>query len=88
MRPQKLRTLCRQRANIIAAKADASRKMQKYLKFLNFRLDVVVKDITGQTGIAIIDAITKGEHDPFTLAKNRHYNCRKSEEEIAKALHD
>jgi len=60
---EKLRTLCRQRANIIAAKADASRKMQKYLKFLNFRLDIVVKDITGQTGLAIIDAITNGEHD-------------------------
>lgn len=84
---EKLRTLCRQRANIIAAKADASRKMQKYLKFLNFRLDIVVKDITGQTGIAIIDAITKGEHDPIKLAKKRHYNCKKSEEEIAKALH-
>jgi len=84
---EKLRTLCRQRGNIIAAKADASRKMQKYLKFLNYRLDVVVKDITGQTGIAIIDAITKGEHDPYKLAKHRHYNCRKSEEEIAKALH-
>jgi len=84
---EKLRTLCRQRGNIIAAKADASRKMQKFLKFLNYRLDVVVKDITGQTGIAIIDAITKGEHNPFKLAKHRHYNCRKSEKEIAKALH-
>jgi len=84
---EKLRTLCRQRSNIIAAKADASRKMQKYLKFLNYRLDVVVKDITGQTGIAIIEAITKGEHDPNKLATYRHFNCRKSKEEIAKALH-
>ena len=83
---EELRTLCRQRSNIIANKADASRKMQKFLKFLNFRLDVVVNDITGQTGIAIIEAITKGEVDPKKLATKRHYNCRKSEEEIAKAL--
>jgi hypothetical protein len=83
---EELRTYCRQRSNIIADKANASLKMQKFLKFLNFRLDVVVNDITGQTGIAIIEAITKGELDPKTLASNRHYNCRKSEEEIAKAL--
>ena len=83
---EELRTFCRQRSTIIASKANTSRKMQKFLKFLNFRLDVVVNDITGQTGISIIEAITKGELDPKKLASKRHYNCRKSEEEIAKAL--
>ena len=61
--------------------------MQKYLKFLNFRLDVVVKDVCGLTGLKIIDEICKGNLDPKELAKNRHYNCKKSEKEIAKALH-
>jgi hypothetical protein len=61
--------------------------MQKYLKFLNFRLDVVVKDVCGLTGLKIIEDICKGNLDPKELAKHRHYNCRKSEEEIAKALH-
>ena len=60
--------------------------MQKYLKFLNFRLDVVVKDVCGLTGLKIIEDICKGNLDPLELAKHRHYNCRKSEEEIAKAL--
>ena len=60
--------------------------MQKYLKWLNFRLDVVVRDVTGLTGIKIIDAICCGDLNPESLAKHRHYNCRKSEEEIAKAL--
>ncbi|WP_262900168.1 hypothetical protein [Hydrotalea lipotrueae] len=32
--------------------------MQKYLRLLNLRLDAVVNDITG---LAIIDAICKGE---------------------------
>jgi hypothetical protein len=32
---------------------------QKYLRLLNLRLDVVVKDVT--TGLSIIDAICKGE---------------------------
>ena len=81
-----LRTYCRQRANWIDAASSTSRKMQKYLKFLNFRLDVVVKDVCGLTGLKIIEDICKGNLDPLELAKHRHYNCRKSEEEIAKAL--
>jgi transposase len=82
-----LRTYCRQRINLIRLASGASRKMQKFLKFLNFRLDVVVKDICGLTGLKIIEDICKGNLDPYTLARHRHYNCRKSEDEIAKALH-
>lgn len=82
-----LRTYCRHRTNMITQKADTSHKMQKYLKLLNFRLDVVVRDITGLTGIKIIADICSGNLDPLSLAKHRHYNCRKSEKEIAKALH-
>ena len=83
---EKLRTLCRHRAKMIAQKADTSHKMQKFLKWLNFRLDVVVRDVTGMTGIKIIEAICNGELNPKVLASHRHYNCRKSEKEIAKAL--
>ena len=81
-----LRTYCRQRENLITLAAEATHKMQKYLKLLNFRLDVVVRDVCGLTGMAIIKGICEGNLDPASLAKNRHYNCRKSEEEIAKAL--
>ncbi len=84
---EKLRTYCRQRTNMINLSATSSRKMQKYLKFLNFRLDVVVKDVCGLTGLKIIDDICNGNLDPFSLAEHRHYNCRKSKDEIAKALH-
>jgi len=83
---EKLRTYCRQRSNLIELASGASRKMQKYLKFLNFRLDVVVKDICGLTGLTIIEDICKGNLDPNSLAEHRHYNCRKPKEEIAKAL--
>ena len=81
-----LRTYCRQRTNWLQLAAEASNKMQKYLKLLNMRLDVVVKDVCGLTGLKIIEDICKGNLDPKTLAKHRHFNCRKSEEEIAKAL--
>jgi len=82
-----LRTYCRQRSSMIEHSATASRKMQKYLKLLNFRLDVVVKDVCGLTGLKIIEDICKGNLDPYSLAEHRHYNCKKPKEEIAKALH-
>ena len=83
---EQLRTYCRQRTNWIDLAAEASHKMQKYLRLLNFRLDVVVKDICGLTGLAIIADICKGNLDPEKLSQHRHGNCRKSQEEIAKAL--
>ncbi len=82
-----LRTYCRQRTNWVELAASASRKMQKFLKFLNFRLDVVVNDVCGLTGLKIIEDICKGNLDPYSLADHRHYNCKKPKEEIAKALH-
>jgi transposase len=83
---EQLRTYCRQRALLLDSAASASKKMQKYLRLLNLRLDVVVNDICGLTGLSIINAICNGEKDPVILASLRHYNCRNSETEIAKAL--
>jgi len=84
---EQLRTFCRQRGNWIDLSASATHKMQKYLKLLNFRLDVVVKDVCGLTGLKIIEDICKGNLDPQSLAEHRHYNCRRPKEEIARALH-
>jgi hypothetical protein len=83
---EQLRTYCRQRTNWLNMAAECSSKMQKYLKLLNFRLDVVVKDVCGLTGLAIIEDICKGNLDPIQLSEHRHYNCKRSKEEIAKAL--
>jgi hypothetical protein len=60
--------------------------MQKYLRLMNLRLDVVVNDIVGLTGKKIITSFIEGEKSGKELAKNRHFNCRKPEKEIAKAL--
>jgi transposase len=83
---EQLRTFCRHRANLIHSAASTSKKMQKYLQLLNLRLEVVVKDICGLTGLSIIRAVCNGETIPEKLASLRHGNCRKSEAEIAKAL--
>ena len=51
------------------------------------RLKRIVTDITGVTGLAILNAIVAGERDPKVLAGHRDYRCKKSEAQIAKALH-
>jgi len=83
---EQFRTYCRHRTNLLGMAGSASKKMQKYLRLMNLRLDVVVKDVCGLTGLNIINQICNGESDPKRLAALRHGNCRKSEEEIAKAL--
>ncbi|MBF9255766.1 IS110 family transposase [Pontibacter sp. 172403-2] len=84
---EELRTYCRHRTSLLETAAVTTQKMHKYLRLLNLRLDVVVRKVTGQTGMAIIEAICRGETDPEKLACFRHGNCRKSKEEIARALH-
>lgn len=81
-----IRTYSRHRSNLINQSASCVKRMQKFLRLMNMRLEVVVKDIVGLTGKAIIQAFLNGETDGKKLAVNRHYNCKKSEEEIAKAL--
>jgi transposase len=56
--------------------------MQKYLRLLNLRLDVIVKDICGLTGLKIIEAICNGETNPQKLAELRNGNCKKSEQDL------
>jgi len=60
--------------------------MQKALEQMNVKLAEVVGDITGLTGMSIIDAILAGERNPNKLAKLRHEHCRHTEEQIALAL--
>lgn len=81
-----VRTYSRHRLNLLNRNASCVKRMQKYLRLMNMRLEVVVRDIVGLTGLAIIEAFVKGEQNGTALAKLRHGNCRKSEDEIAKAL--
>jgi hypothetical protein len=44
---------------------------QKALDQMNIQLHHVISDLTGTTGLAIVDAILSGERDPAKLAKLR-----------------
>lgn len=82
----RLRTIHRHRQSLIAESSKMVNKMQKALRLLNIRLDVAVSDITGKSGMRIIEAILKGERDGATLANLADSRVKKSKKEIADAL--
>jgi transposase len=60
--------------------------MQKALTQMNFQIQHVISDITGVTGMAILDAILAGQRDPVELAQLRDPRIKASEEVIRKSL--
>src|SRR6266852_5478070 len=81
-----LRSLLRHRESLIQAAAAHVQRMQKALDQMNLQLHHVISDITGMTGLAIIEAILSGERNPHRLAKLRNWRIRATEKTIAKAL--
>ena len=81
-----LRAYRRQRGMLIEYAADHIRHMQKALDLMNLKLHKVIADITGDTGLRIIEAILKGNRDPQHLASLRDPHCKNSVETIGKAL--
>jgi hypothetical protein len=81
-----LRAYNRQRQMQIRYAASHVQHMQKALEQMNVKLTEVLADITGLTGRRIIEAILKGERDPFNLAALRNAQCHNDQETIAKAL--
>ena len=83
---QQLRTLLRFRQARVESSGIALKEMQRALSLMNLKLQHVLSDIGGETGMAIITAILAGERRPTALAKLRNYRCAQDEATIAKAL--
>lgn len=81
-----LRAYVRQRATLIRYAASHINHMQKALRQMNLLLDQVVSDITGKTGMRIIKAILAGEREALNLSALRDGRCKRSQEEIGRAL--
>jgi transposase len=60
--------------------------MQKALTEMNLHLHKVISNLTGVTGMRIIQAILAGERDPLKLAQMRDPRIKNSAETIAKSL--
>jgi transposase len=81
-----VRALLRHRDSLVKMAAAHVQHMQKALTQMNLQLHHVISDITGQTGLAILDAILAGERDPEMLAQLRHPGIKASKETIVRSL--
>jgi transposase len=81
-----VRALLRHRDSLVKMAASHVQHMQKALTQMNLQLHHVISDITGQTGLAILDAILAGERDPEVLAQLRHPGIKASKETIVRSL--
>jgi transposase len=81
-----LRSYLRHRDMLVKTAARHVQHLQKSLTQMNLHLHHVVSDLTGVTGLAILDAILAGERDPQKLAALRDRRIKASEATIARAL--
>ncbi|HKG67558.1 MAG TPA: IS110 family transposase [Segetibacter sp.] len=81
-----LRTLVRHRKTLIL---DCNRfilRMQKALEMMNIKLHTVIRDLTGKTGMAIVEAIIKGERHAESFLVYVDKNIRADRSTIIKSL--
>jgi transposase len=81
-----LRGYLRYRDELVAARSTQTQHMQKALSQMNVQLHHVLSDVNGQSGMAIIAAILKGERNPLQLAALADRRVKAKMETIAKAL--
>jgi transposase len=84
---RKLRTYMRLKDNLVVEGTQAIHHMQKALFEMNVQLSNVISDITGESGLRIIEAILAGERDPEQLAAFCSTRIKASRQTVAKSLH-
>jgi len=83
---QELRTYYHHRLHLIEQSSMYVQKMQKSLRLMNIRLDIVIRDVVGKSGLNIVEAILAGNRDPKHLSTLVDIRVKKSQQEIADAL--
>ena len=81
-----IRSLWRHRASLIEMAAEHVMHIQKALDQMNLQVHRVLSDITGLSGLRILDAILTGERDPVRLARLCHARVKTSHDSVAKSL--
>lgn len=81
-----VRSILRHRDNLVKAASSSVQHMQKALTQMNLQIHNVISDITGTTGLAIIDAILAGQRDPKILAELKDPRIKAAKDTIRKSL--
>ena len=83
---RRLRSYLRQRAMLVEYASHHVQDMHKALTQMNVKLQHVIRDITGKTGMDIMEAIVGGERDPRKLAQLRDARVKADEATIDRSL--
>jgi transposase len=75
---RRLRALTRQRAELVQCGVVHEHHMNKALVCMNLHLSLAIRNLVGETGLRVIQAILDGERDPKALVKLRDRRCKKS----------
>src|SRR3982750_3280720 len=81
-----IRSLWAHRGSLIQMAAEHVLHIQKPLDQMNLQIHRVLNDITGLSGLRILDAILAGERDPVKLARLCHSRVKSNEDTVAKSL--
>jgi len=81
-----LRSYLRYRDELVGARSVQCQHMQKALQQMNVQLHQVLSDVSGVSGLRIIEAILKGERDAQKLAALTDRRVRASKATIEKAM--
>jgi len=81
-----VRTVLRYRETLVTQGALQIQHMQKALTQMNLHLHHVLTDISGVSGLRIIEAILAGERDPEQLAQLRDPHVKADQETVVAAL--
>jgi len=81
-----VRSPMRHRTDLVQVAAWHIQHVPKSSTRMNLQIHHVISEITGVTGLAIVDAILAGERDPAVLAKLRDRRIHASEEIVQKSL--
>ena len=80
------RSLWRHRGHLVAEASSVIQRMQKVLTEMNVQLSNVLSDLSGVSGMNMIQAILDGERDPWTLAAWVEPGVKATPEDIVKSL--
>lgn len=81
-----VRTIMRHRQELVQMSSQHVLHMHKALTQMNLQIHHVISDITGLTGLAIVDAILAGKREPTELAKLRDPRVKADDETMRKSL--
>lgn len=81
-----IRTLWRHRGNLLAEASSTIQRMQKALTEMNVQLSNVLSDLSGVSGMRIVQAIVDGKRDPAALAALAEPGVKASKAVIANSL--